>query len=73
MTNYKEIELYLKHGLHVGVKNKKEEYLTISPIKYADSYYRMSGRYDTLETAKQTLENSLSIQTSKKYAKTGLK
>jgi len=55
MINYKEIELYLKHGLHVGVKNKNEEYLTISPIKYADGDYRVSGEYDTLEETKQNI------------------
>ena len=55
MTNYKEIELLLKHGVHVGVKNKNEEYLTISPIKDADGDYRVSGRYDTLEKAKQNI------------------
>jgi len=59
MTNYKEIETYLKHGICVLVKNEEEEYLTISPIKDSEGRYRTSAWYDTLEEAKEYIGQSV--------------
>ena len=53
MINYKEIELYLKHGLYVSVRDTNENYQIISPVKDADGYYRTSTFWCTLGFAKQ--------------------
>jgi len=53
MTNFEKITTYLKHGIHVGVKNAGGDYRTISPTKDEDGDYRISDLYDTLEAAKQ--------------------
>jgi len=55
MTNFEQIELLLKHGLHVSVKDKDEEYLTISPVKDKNGDYRTSSWYQTLVEAKQNI------------------
>ena len=55
MTNYKEIETYLKHGIHVLVKHKDGEYQIISPMKDDEGNYRTSNWYDTPEEAKQNI------------------
>jgi len=53
MTNKEQIELLLKHGLHVGVKNKEGKHLTISPMKDEDGFYRTSSVCETLKEAKE--------------------
>ena len=55
MNNEKEIETYLKHGLHVGIKDTDGDYLIISPMKDEDGDYRTSHWCDTLEEAKQNI------------------
>ena len=55
MTNYKEIETYLKHGIHVSVKDDEGKYLAISPVKDKRERYRTSYCYHTLEEAKQNI------------------
>ena len=55
MTNYKEIETYLKHGLQVGVHSKSGKHLTISPTKDAYGRYRTSDWCNTLQMTKQTI------------------
>ena len=52
MNNYEKIELYLKHGLHVSVKDADGEYLIISPIKDNGGAYRTSDWCATLALAK---------------------
>ena len=58
MTNFEQIELLLKHGLHVSVKDKDEEYLTISPVKDKNGEYRTSSWYQTLVEAKENIGES---------------
>ena len=58
MTNKEQVELYLKHGLHVSAKDKDGEYQIISPMKGEWGNYRASNWYDTLEEAKQNIGQS---------------
>jgi len=55
MTNYEKIKTALKHGLHVSVKDGKEYYQIISPMKDKDGDYKMSFWYDNLESAKENI------------------
>ena len=55
MTNFKEIETYLKHGIHVSIKNTKGNYLIISPLKFYKGIYRTSGFWEVLKDAKQNI------------------
>ena len=55
MTNKEQIELLLKHGLHVSAKDKDGEYQIISPMKDKWGNYRASNWHDTLEGAKQNI------------------
>jgi len=53
MNNYEKIETYLKHNLHVSVKDTDGEFSIISPMKDSNGNYRISGWGATLERAKQ--------------------
>jgi len=53
MNNYEKIETYLKHGLHVSVKDTEGFYQVISPVKDRDGYFRTSSWRISLEKSKQ--------------------
>jgi len=55
MTNYKEIETYLKHGICVSVKDTDGRHQTISPVRDCLGRYRTSGWFQTPEQAKQNI------------------
>ena len=55
MTNFEKITTYLKHGIHVGVKDKDGDFLIISPTKDEDGDFRATSWCDTLEDAKQNM------------------
>jgi len=67
MNNYEKIELYLKHGLHVSVKDIDGDYQVISPIKDEHGNSRTSGYYNTLEKAKERIGGDCGFLNLKEY------
>ena len=53
MTNFEKIETYLKHGLHVSVRDTDGHYQTTSPTKSESGFYRVSDWCDGLDESKK--------------------
>ena len=69
MTNYKEIETYLRHGLHVSVKDAVGDYLAISPMKDKDGYYRASRWCITPQEARQNIGSEVGYDNLEEFCK----